>query len=135
MSDVGLLKPLSAFEWASVSRYIVYISSVAGLKEINTNHVISFSLTRLGVKGLVRQKERVLLQLRKNMGGLECFAEEHRGELEKEEISVLRSMYVQIRGSIAIVEGHIRMAERYANVVDDGLLLEGETEVTDEPLF
>lgn len=135
MSDARSLKPLSAFEWASACQYIVYVSSVAGLEEINSSHVVSFPLCRMGAEKLVGQKERVLRSLVENRRSIECFADVNRGELGSGEMSILRSMYVQFRDWILIVEEHLRVANLYLEEPEPDLFEASEVEASDEPLF
>lgn len=113
MKDVGQLKSLSAFEWASVSQYIVYISSVAGLKEFNSSDVISFPLAKIGPVKLVARKVCVLAVLEGNKKQIEMFVGKNEGKLEDGEMSVLRGMYLQFVRSIETVEEHIRAARLY----------------------
>lgn len=105
------LLSLSDFEWASTARYIVYISSVANLKEINSNHVISFPLGRLGPVKLLKQKENVLSILEGNRTSIERFVGEHRAELDDNDLAVLRSLYLQYKGNAETVKGHIDIIE------------------------
>lgn len=105
------LLSLVDFEWASVARYIHYISSITGLKEINSNHVISFPLGRLGPHKLLKQKERVLLVLEENKRLVERFVGEHRDHLSDKELAVLRTLYMQYRSNVEMVEGHIDTIE------------------------
>lgn len=98
---------LSDFEWASTARYICYISSIAGLKKINSNHVASFSLSLLGPEKLLKQKERVLLRLEGNKSSIESFVGRHMSELDELELAVLRSLYLQYRDNVETVRGHI----------------------------
>lgn len=111
MSDAKLLK-LCDFEWASTARYIMYISAIAGLKEINSSHVISFSLARLGVDKLIKQKKAVLVLLEGNKRKIERFVGEHKDDLDGNEIAVLRSIYVQYSSSEVTVREHIDFAEQ-----------------------
>ncbi len=107
------LKRISDFEWASVTQYLVYIASAAKLEEINSDHVNSFPLARLGAGLMALRKKRVLVKLRGNKEKLERFAGEFKGELGESEISVLRSLYVQYKRDIDTVEKHIRVVELY----------------------
>ncbi len=107
------LKSLSSFEWATVGRYMVYISCVAGLKEINSNHVYSFPLTQVGTIKLIARKTRVLAQLGGNMTALERFVGIHREKLEDDELAVIRSLYCQIKTWAEIVGGHLETAREF----------------------
>lgn len=133
MSDKTLLS-LSSFEWASVSQYIIYISSVAGLTEVNTNEVICFPLARFGPHKMIARKEKVLAVLRENRAKLERFAARKQQELGEEEMSVLRSIYRQFSGSIDTVEGHLIVAKAYQDELDVGLFNE-EIGGGDDELF
>lgn len=107
----GKLLTLSDFEWASAVHYIVYISRVAGLREINSNHVISFPLGRLGHEKLLKRKERVLASLEENRASIERFAGEKREELGDDELAVIRTIYLQYKANIETVKGHIEAIE------------------------
>ncbi len=108
MSDKKPLKSLADFEWASATQYITYISSVARLSEINSNHIVSFPLGRLGPDKLLKQKQRVLILLEGNKKNIERFVGERRSQLDENELAVLRSLYVQYKGNIETVKGHIK---------------------------
>lgn len=122
MPDVGQLKPLSAFEWASVSQYIIYVSSVAGLKEFNSNDVSSFPLARIGPNNLTARKERLLTLLKGNKKSIERFVGARKEELGAPELSVLRSMYLQFKHSVETVEQHLEIARMYQELSGPGLL-------------
>lgn len=108
MSDKKLLS-LSDFEWASTARYIVYISSMANLKEINSSHVISFPLGKLGPDKLLKQKGSTLLLLKGNLSAIAAFVGEHQHGLDVNELAVLRTLYMQYKSSIATVTSHIKV--------------------------
>lgn len=133
MSGEKLLS-LADFEWASAARYLVYISSVANLKEINSNHVISFPLGRLGPDKLLKQKERVLFLLEGNKSAIESFVGEHRNELVPNELVALRSLYVQYKGSIETVKSHIKIIKDCAVEIEFSFLRSGEAD-KDDALF
>lgn len=133
MNDVDQLKPLSAFEWASVSQYIVYVSSVAGLKELNSSDLISFPLARMGPMKLVARKVRALAALEGNKEQIERFVGRYEGELGDSEMSVLRSMYLQFKRSAEMVEEHIRVACLYLDVEVPEALFELEAIEDDLP--
>lgn len=103
----GKLLTLSDFDWASAANYIIYISRVAGLREINSNHVISFPLARLGPEKVLKQKRRVLALLEENKASVERFAGEHKGDLGRKELAILRTLYLQYKASIETVTDHI----------------------------
>jgi len=128
------LLALSDFEWASVARYIMYISSMADLKEINSNHVVSFPLARVGPDKLLKQKECVLLVLEANKRGIERFVGEHRLELDKDELAVLRTLYMQYKASAEVVKGHIDIIGTCLVEIELGVLQSVEVG-DDEALF
>lgn len=106
----GRLLSLCDFEWASVATYIVYFSSVAGLAEVNSDHVISFPLGRLGPEMLLKRKERVLTVLEGNRASIERFVGDRRDDLSEDELAVIRTLYLQYKASIETVRGHIEIA-------------------------
>lgn len=112
MND-GKLLTISDFEWASVSRYLVYVSSVAGLVDVSSEHVHNFGLAKWGRSRLLAQKQRVLVIMTSNQKKLENFVGSRRDELREEEISVIRSIYVQTKRNIDTVKEHILIAESY----------------------
>lgn len=116
------LKSLADFEWASVARYIIYISSAAGLKEINSEHVFSFPLARIGPDRLLRQKKRVLLLLKGNRSCIERFVGVYRSELNDDELAVLRGLYLQYKDNEETVEGHIGVIEECIVEIEVGIL-------------
>ncbi len=105
----GKLRKLNEFEWASAAQYIMYISALVGLAEINSNHVVSFGLGRLGLDRLLKQKEHVLKLLVSNKSKLEAFVGRRSEELTDNEKAVLRTMYVQHQRSESTVRGHIAL--------------------------
>ncbi len=127
MSNEKMLS-LADFEWASTARYIVYISSIANLKEINSNHVISFPLGRLGPEKLLKQKERVLFVLEGNKVSIERFVGERRSELDENELAVLRSLYMQYKSNIETVKGHIEVIGTCMVEIELGILQSQEKE-------
>ncbi len=133
MSGVKVLS-LSDFEWASAARYVMYISGVAGLKEINSNHVNSFPLGRLGPDKLLKQKECVLFVLEGNKSKIERFVGEYRNDLGREELAVLRSLYMQYKDNAEVVRGHIGVIGTCLVEVELGILQSQEVS-DDEELF
>lgn len=133
MSDKKLLS-LSDFEWASAARYIVYISSMANLKEINSNHVISFPLGKLGPDKLLKQKRRALILLEGNLSAIAAFVGEHQHDLGVNEMAVLRTLYVQYKNSMKTVTGHIKVIGALMIEVELGLLQSPEVS-EDDALF
>lgn len=131
MSKMKLLS-LSDFEWASAARYIMYISTVAGLAEINVNRVNSFPLGMLGPDKLLKQKRAVLAALEGNKSRVERFAGERRKSLGKEELSVLRTLYMQYKGSAEVVRQHIDVIETCLVEIEMGILQSQEVDSEDE---
>lgn len=123
----GKLRSLADFEWASAVRYIVYVSCVAGLREINSYCVNSLPLARVGPEKLLNQKKRVLSLLEGNKARVERFVGEHKEELGVNELSVLRTMYLQYRADVETVNDHVKFIERCIEEVQTPLLQsEGE---------
>lgn len=118
MSVVCRLKHLSDFEWASVAQYVVYISSIAGLAEVNSRYVVDFPLGRLGSDRLLKRKQRVLFLLESNMKRVERFVGEHRSELNDNERAVLRTMYMQYKSNAETVKGHIEVASQCISEIE-----------------
>lgn len=126
-------RPLSDFEWASVARYIIYVSSAAGLKEINSSHVTSFSMGRLGPEVVLKQKLRVLALLKENQESIESFAGEYKDELDAAEMSVLRSLYLQYKNDIETVQAHVVFARGCISDIKAIRFALGEEEEGDFP--
>jgi hypothetical protein len=133
MSDASQLRNLSDFEWASATQYISYISSVAGLAEINSNHVISFPLARIGPDKLLKQKRRVLILLEGNKKSIERLVGERKSDLDENELAILRSLYVQYKANIETVEAHISFILECIVEVELSLLKSREIEDDDYP--
>lgn len=133
MSDKKLLS-LSDFEWASTARYIVYISSMANLKEINSNHVISFPLGKLGPDKLMRRKDRTLSVLKGNLSSIAAFVGEHQHELGDTELAVLRSVYLQYKSNIETVTAHMEVIGTLLIEVELGIIQAQEVS-DDDALF
>ncbi len=131
MSDSKLLL-LSDFEWASTARYIVYISSIARLKEINCNHVVSFPLGRLSPEKLLKQKGSVLFDLEANKTKIERFVGEHKADLDVNELAVLRSLYFQYKNNAETVRGHIDIVKTCIEEIEVGILQSKEVDADDE---
>jgi hypothetical protein len=128
------LLSLSDFEWASAARYIVYISSIANLKEVVSNRVVSFPLGRVGPEKLLKQKGDVLLALEGNKSNIERFVGEHKDDLEEEELAVLRTLYLQYKSSAEVVRGHIAIIQTC--IVESQLAILQSQEVgSDDELF
>jgi hypothetical protein len=112
MTDRRLLS-MADFEWASVCRYVVYISQYIGLAEINSSRVNSFAMSRDGYVKTIRRKKKTLGIVRLNMKLLERFVGKNRDGLDDEEMAVIRSMYRQYAANAETVSRHIRAAEVY----------------------
>lgn len=115
------LIPISAFEWASVAQYIVYISGAAGLQGINSSHVLCLPLAKMGPEKLLARKMRVDFVLKSNLKGLEVFVGRFKDELEPGEISVIRGMYRQFKDNLETVNGHMKIIEDFARTEYTGL--------------
>lgn len=122
---------LCDFEWASTARYIIYISSIANLKEINSDHVICFPLGRIGPEKLLKQKVRALAVLEGNKANIEKFVGEHKGDLGSDEMAVLRSLYLQYKGNEEIVNNHIAVIGTVVAEIELGILQSKEEEGDD----
>ncbi len=133
MSSSKLLS-LSDFEWASTARYIVYVSNIANLREINSNHVISFPLGRLGPEKLLKQKEAVLILLEENKASIERFVGKHRDELDENEMAVLRTLYLQYKSNAESVKGHIDIIASCMIEIELGIAQAQEVD-SDDALF
>lgn len=120
------LQPISAFEWASVAQYIVYISGAAGLQEVSSSHVLCLPLARMGPEKLLSQKMRVAMVLKSNLRSLEGFVGRFENELEDTEMSVIRGMYRQIRDNLETVAGHMKTIEDYARSSEKGMFEQSE---------
>lgn len=125
------LKKLSDFEWASACKYILYISAIAGLREINSSHVISFPLARLGPEKMLKQKRAALAVLEGNKSAIERFVGEHKSSLDDNELAVVRTLYLQYRDSAETVKGHIGFAEECVVELELALLQARENEADD----
>lgn len=117
----GTLRRIADFEWASVGQYLLYISSAVGLKEISSHAVISFPLTRLGPEAVLKQKRSVARVLEWNISALERFVIARKKELGKDELVVLRGLYIQYKCNLETVKEHARSAEFYRASVDVSL--------------
>ncbi len=128
------LKSLSEFEWASVAQYMVYISITAGLKEVDSSRVISFPMARLGTVAVLKRKKGTLLLLNENRKRIERFADEYKDQLSANEMSVLRSLYLQYKKGAEMVQGHIDIAESWIEELD-GHRVQLDWEGEDDLLF
>ncbi len=133
MSERKLLA-LSDFEWVSAARYIIYISSIANLEEINSSHVVSFPLGKMGPERLLRQKESTLVALEGNRSSIERFVGEYKEDLGREELAVLRSIYMQYKGNAEVVRGHIDIIGKCLVEIELGIL-QSQGVSDDEELF
>ena len=133
MSDKGSLKRLADFEWAAAMRYIVHVSNVAGLAQINSNSVVSFALGRLGPDKLLRQKQNVLILLEGNKKSIERFVGAHKSKIGVNELAVLRSLYLQYKNDIEMVRGHIGFVEKCMAESELSLLKTKKEEENDFP--
>jgi len=125
---------VSDFEWASAAKYIIYISAIAGLEEINSNRVVSFPFGRIGPDKLLKQKERTLVVLEANKRAIERFVGEHKHDLGEKELTILRSLYFQYKTGEETVKGHIRAIGDYM-VAIEMQVLRSEEEGEDADLF
>lgn len=131
------LKTISDYEWASVARYIVYVSACAGLIEISSDAIYSFRIGQSGPASLVRRKKRARDCLTKNMELISEFVARNDDELQDDERGVIRGMYRTQAEGWSTVEGHIAHAEAIVSMRQKSLLpgcFEGEF-VEDEDDF
>ena len=126
------LQPISAFGWASVAQYTVYISGVAGLLEVNSDHVSCLPLAKVGPTKLLARKLRMATILRSNLKGLEVFVEKHKDDLGLNEMSVIRGFYRQYKENLETVEGHMEIIENYAQSLSKDMFQQSE-EIDDTP--
>lgn len=110
MGDAKLLS-ISHFEWASVAQYIVYVSAVANLVEIDDSCVHSFRLSVYGPGGLVKRKTKMLSILEGNIARLERFVATFKESLEPVELVVIRGIYRSHMDCVSIVKRHIDIAK------------------------
>ncbi len=122
MPKVKKMLRLSDFEWASAAKYIVYIAQITSLHEINSNHVVSFPLGRIGPDKLLKQKRSVLGLLKDNRRKLEVFVGEHDVQLCEREMAVIRSMYSQFSANCETVMAHIDICATVIAEIEVGIL-------------
>jgi hypothetical protein len=108
----GKLMRVCDFEWASVCQYMIYLSAMAELKEINFSGVTSFPYVTVGGEGLKSRKQRTLRLLEFNRTRLEVFVAERKDSIEDVELAVIRGMYRQLVESEKTVQGHLGTIER-----------------------
>ncbi len=128
------LKDLAEFEWASVAQYIVYISSVTQLEEIVSEHVVRFPLAGVGAEKLLLRKQRVLERLKGNKQKILRFAGEFEDELGENELSVLRTLYLQFKRGEEMVGEHLRIIKLYQDEENNSFFGTAE-EASDELPF
>lgn len=128
------LKHLSDFEWASVAQYIVWVESAAGLSQINSSHVVSFPLARMGIDRLRLRLNRVETALLCNIAALERFVGERKSELTSNELAVLRTLYIQYKRNVETVKGHLEQVEACA-MSEAGELWPEEKGAQEDELF
>lgn len=126
------LQPLSAFEWASVAQYTVYINGAAGLQEVNSIHVLYLPLAKVTPQKLLARKMKVATALKSNLRSLEGFVGRFRDELEDVEMSVIRGMYRQFQDNLKTVEGHMDVIEDFARTSHPDMFK--QTEVKEDEL-
>jgi len=127
------LQPISAFGWASVAQYTVYISGVARLLEVNSDHVNSLPLARMTPQKLLSRKLRTQVILRSNLRALEVFVEKYKADLGLSELSVIRGFYRQYKDSLETVEGHMQIIENYARSSDKSMFEQTHEKSDDQP--
>ncbi len=107
-----LVRKLADFEWASVGRYIQYVSVNANLMDINLASVHSFRIVDGNIKYLVTQKRALCWRLEENLRRLVTWVGAHADSLEVQEKEVLRSVYRDIGSALASTKEHLAVAER-----------------------
>lgn len=127
------LSPLSTFEWASLSRYIHYISNAAGLIELGSDQVHSLRLSGVSSGVALARKKRTSDILQRNLRALEGFVGEYKEDLSDEEVSVIRSMYRQYQENASTVAEQEKVIVMLRSMVQGNMFdLLGEE---DEPVF
>lgn len=121
---------MADFEWASGTKYIVYLSAVLELEEINMNSVYSFRLSSLGAKKLIGQKASERNKAVNNMKAVERWAGKNADTLAEEEKEILITMYNQYKGVVQTCVEHIETANKLVAIEKISLL--GEVDESDD---
>lgn len=100
------------YEWTSVSSFIVYVSQVAGLKEISANAIYSFGYARHGPKKLMLRKIKAEALLNGNLSKLTEYVKLKDDRVDEQRLSVIRGMFINIKEARDIVTGHIERIEQ-----------------------
>ncbi len=134
MSDKGKkrLHTISEFEWVSGARYIMYVSSVAGLGEVSSNAIFSFRVGAGGVLTLYKQKVATMNIIERNMDLLARFAGKDVDSFEDAELSIIRGLYRTWKDALDIVKSHVEACRVMgAELADRSLfnLEEGKDEI------
>lgn len=111
------LKGIGSFEWASAAAYQTYISSQAGLQEISSIEVYSFSIGGCGVDKLIAKKVRLLALIMGNMQSLDQFVKEHAEALGETELVYIRSLYGQLMRYKEFADRHLAAARSIQKTV------------------
>lgn len=128
---------VSDYEWASVTRYIVAVSSIMALHEFNWSAVHSFPYAKMGSTKLKDQKRRYLGKVVENIETLKEYVSRNKAELGTSEMVVLRGMYEQLSASKFLLEDHIERVGAFDRLFNASLeYADNVPEVdTNEPPF
>ncbi len=131
MTDVKLRR-LREFEWASVAQYLTYIEGVAGLVEVSSDDIYSFSVRR-GVEKLHRRKQKAAGVVEENMHSLERLVGRNKDTLDVYEMDIMRTLYRQYSSTLETLNRHVVSAKKLVDIKQAGMFDREEAE--DDLLF
>lgn len=115
---------MADLEFTSVAQYLGYVERSALIVEYSLSAIFSFRVDHRGVRGLIARKERQLCILRENNSKLADWAKNSGLHVDSKEMVMLRSLYLQNREYVSMVEGHVSKARKLAAYSQSSLLRE-----------
>lgn len=123
------IRSIQDYEWGSVGQYMRWVEHVLGLVDIDSSHVLSFPLGKLGVEKLVARKLRTEAVLRDNLEKISTFVQNHENELQESERVVLRTIYRQTLNWAKTCEEHAACARGLGHLSQKVILEEEKYEL------
>lgn len=115
---------MADLEFTSVAQYLLYVERSASIVEFSLSAIFSFRVDRRGVSGLVARKEQQLCILRGNNSKLADWVKSSGLHVDSREMVILRSLYLQNREYVKMVEDHVSKARKLAAYSQASLLKE-----------
>lgn len=128
---------VNSFDWLSVGQFLRHVEVRAVLMEYSLSAVYSFHIPpNKGVRGLIKQKTKLLVLLQENLKRLSRWVKENQKALTPHEVALCRSLYQTTRDLVHVIEGQMQSAKVLVKWEQESLDFKvSKQEVSDELPF